>query len=60
MSKDFCEICELILSGECTKLNAYLYHDDDTEVKIPVQHKDLASWIIVNKEFLLRILKDYE
>lgn len=60
MSKDFFEICELILSGECTKLNTYLYYDDDTEVKIPVKEIDLANWIIVNKEFLLRILKDYE
>ena len=57
MSKDFCEICELILSGECTELNAYLYHADDAAVKIPVQRKDLASWIIVNKEFLLSVLK---
>ena len=58
MSKDLFEICELILSGECTKLNTYLYYDDDTEVKIPVKEIDLANWIIVNKEFLLKVLKD--
>lgn len=58
MSKDFYELTELMLSGECTKLNTYLYYDDDTEIKIPVKEIDLANWILLNKEFLLKILKD--
>lgn len=58
MSKDLYEIYELILSGECTKLIAYQYYDEDTEIKIPVRHNDLANWVLSNKEFLLKVLKD--
>ena len=31
--KDLYEVYELILSGECTKLIAYQYYDEDTEIK---------------------------
>lgn len=58
MSKDLYEIYEWILSGECTKLIAYQYYDEDTAVKIPVRHNDLANWVLLNKEFLLSVLKD--
>ena len=62
MSKDIYELAELILSDECTTLNAYLYYygnDPDALIKIPVNYEDLANWILLNKEFLLSVLKDW-
>ena len=62
MNKDFYELVERLISGECTKLNTYIcsHHTDNTEIKVPVQPELLANWILLNKEFLLKVLNDYD